>query len=336
MIGLAPEADRPSAGRSSGLLGVVVVSYGPADLLRRTLAATELPDGSRVVVVDNFSSAGNRQAIGELAVERGWTLVAMAGNPGFGAGVNAGVAAARELGCRTFLLLNPDAVVDRPLVSALWAHSLREPLALITPRLADSTGRVVFRGSRLDLTDGRTGARMPAGRAGPSEWLTGACLVASDELLHRVGGLDEGYFMYWEDVDLSVRVLRAGGSLVVRHDLVAVHDEGGTQGREGESLSSLYYRYNCRNRLVFAARNLDRRGLLRWLLRTPSSSREILLRGGRRQLLRSPRPLWAALAGSAEGVALALPALLRDPGRRLPPIPAAAQAPGAAPGRNVA
>jgi len=296
---------------SGEVLAVVVVSYGSPDLLRRNLADAALPAGAHVVVVDNFSTAENRDAVAELARECGWTLVAVPGNPGFGAGVNAGVEAARELGCRTFLFLNPDAVVSREVVSALWEHSLREPLALIAPRLVDGSGRVVFRGSRVDLSSGRTTAREVA--ADSAEWLTGACLVASDELMRRIGGFDERYFLYWEDVDLSVRAVRAGGSLVVRHDLVAVHDEGGTQGRSGRTMSLLYYRYNSRNRLLFAARNLGRRRLLQWVLRTPSASWEILLRGGRRQLLRSPRPLWAAVAGSLAGLARALPALLTGP-----------------------
>jgi GT2 family glycosyltransferase len=175
-------------------LGIVVVSYGSPDLLRRNLAGAGLPDGAHVVVVDNFSSAANRRAVAELARDRGWTLVAMPGNPGFGAGVNAGVEAARELGCRTFLFLNPDAVVSREVVAALWEHSLREPRALIAPRLVDGSGRVVFRGSRVDLDSGRTTARDVAGDS--AEWLTGACLVASDELLERIGGFDEGYFLY--------------------------------------------------------------------------------------------------------------------------------------------
>jgi GT2 family glycosyltransferase len=311
MTALAPVPSPRVADSARGLLGVVVVSYGPVDLLRRNLAAADLPDGARVVVVDNFSSAPNRRAVEDVAAEAGWTLVAMPGNPGFGAGVNAGVAAARELGCRTFLFLNPDARVSRDVVTALWEHSLREPLSLVAPHLADSDGRIVFRGSRVDLGDGRTGARIPGTRA--AEWLTGACMVVSEELFERIGGFDERYFLYWEDVDLSVRAVRAGGTLVVRPDLVAVHDEGGTQRRRGPALSPLYYRYNCRNRLVFAARNLDRRSLLRWMVRTPSAAWDILLRGGRRQLLRSPSPLRAAVSGSLAGLALALPALLTGP-----------------------
>ena len=127
----------------------------------------------------------------------------------------------------------------------------------------------------------------------------------SRTLFERLGGFDEAFFLYWEDVDLSYRWVAAGGRLVVRKDLAAVHDSGGTQGpQRGRAKSPTYYRYNCRNRLLFAARHLDRRSRLAWALLAPAVGWEILLRGGRRQLVRSWRPWWAALRGTLEGLAL--------------------------------
>ena len=116
--------------------------------------------------------------------------------------------------------------------------------------------------------------------------------------------------MYWEDVDLTVRAAAAGARLVVRTDLVVGHASGGTQGpRRGRARSDLYYRSNARNRLRFATRHLDRRGVLRWVAATPAAGREILLRGGRRQLIASTGPLRSVVSGSASGAALALAAL---------------------------
>ncbi|MCZ2836434.1 glycosyltransferase [Modestobacter sp. VKM Ac-2985] len=307
-----------------GVLGVVVVNYGSAALLERNLAdATAVGPAVRVVVVDNLSTSRERQAVTTLAAARGWDLVAAAGNDGFGAASNAGAARARELGCTSYCFLNPDAVVTAEVLAALRAASSADPTAVIAPRLTDSAGHTVFEGSLVSLTDGRI--RSPHStspfRRGPVEqWLTGACLVVHAELFDRIGGFAEDYFLYWEDVDLSHRALAAGGHLVVRHDLVAVHDEGGTQGeRRGPAKSALYYRYNCRNRLLFAARNLDRRAVLQYLLSTPAVSWEVLMRGGRRQLLHSPALLTAAVRGSLAGVWLALLALLVGPapaGRR--------------------
>ncbi|WP_246853465.1 glycosyltransferase family 2 protein [Naasia sp. SYSU D00948] len=302
-------------------MGLVVVNYGSSPLLRQYLAAaSELGAHVRVVVVDNRSTVEERGEVTALAAEQGWDLVTLPDNRGFGAATNAGFARARELGCATFCCLNPDASVPPDVLEELRLASLADPLAVIAPRIVNSAGVTVFEGSTLGLDDGRTAApHSPTRSRGPvEEWLTGACLVVSAEMIDRLdGGYDEGYFLYWEDVDLSHRALAAGGSLVVRSDLVAVHDEGGTQGtREGGAKSDLYYRYNCRNRLLFAARNLPRRQLLKWIVRTPRVSWEILLRGGRRQLLHSPKPLVAAVRGSLEGLGIALVALVRQTASR--------------------
>src|SRR4051794_6184683 len=102
-------ADREAARRGAGgPIGIVVITYGPADLLRRNLACRDLAGADvRVVVVDNFPPEENRRDVQELGTAHGWQVVGMPDNRGFGAACNAGVAEARRLGCRTFLFLNP-------------------------------------------------------------------------------------------------------------------------------------------------------------------------------------------------------------------------------------
>lgn len=318
-------ATDPGAHGDGARIGIVVVNFGSHRLLADNLAPVdwgEIPVD--VVVVDNFSSAGERAAVSGLCSTQGWHLVAMPDNRGFGAAVNAGVRRARMLGARCYLLLNPDATVTPEVVAELRRSSLRQPMALLSPRIVSSSGAVFFDGSRVFLDSGRIRGTAGSGTTGFSsarrrpvptgeshEWVSGACVVIHDQLLQRVGPLDESYFLYWEDLDLSHRCLAAGGTLVVRRDLLAVHDAGGTQDSpSGAGKSSLYYRYNCRNRLRFAAQHLPRRRILRWIASTPSVTWEILLRGGRRQLVRHPGLACAALAGSAAGLAVALAALL--------------------------
>ena len=302
---------------TADLLAIVVVNYGSSRLLGENLAALETEGRPfRVVVVDNFSSADERAATARLAAEHGWDLVGLPDNRGFAAGVNAGIRAARAAGCTCFLLLNPDASVTPEVAEALRAHVLRDRRALVSPRVLASDGQVFFDGSRLHLRDGRIRGRASiAPLRGPAvDWVTGACLAVHDDLVRHVGEFQESYFLYWEDVDFSVRALAAGADLVVRHDLVALHDAGGTQGpTTGRAKSALYYRYNCRNRLHFAARHLPRRRLIRWMLATPAVGWEILLRGGRRQLVQQPGLLVAAVRGSVAGLATAAAALVRRP-----------------------
>jgi len=302
-----------------GDLAVVVVNYGSHRLLEQNLGSVDLTAlPVRVVVVDNWSTEAERAAITALCAARGWTLVGLPDNRGFGAAVNVGVRAGRDAGAICFLLLNPDAVVRADVVAELRRDSLARPMALISPTVLSSAGAVFFDGGLLLLDSGRTRTRrrdVPGART--EEWMSGACLVVHTELLDRIGGFAEEYFLYWEDVDLSHRCLAAGGELVVRRDLVAVHDAGGTQGvQRGTAKSALYYRYNCRNRLLFAAAHLPRRQLLRWIWSTPAVTREVLLRGGRRQLLTQPALMLAAVAGSLAGLRVAAAALLRGPAAR--------------------
>ncbi len=327
---LRPAAKSGQADR----MGIVVVNYGSSDLVARNLGALDLDsDTVDVVLVDNFSTREESERARALARAQDWHFVAKASNEGFGAGVNAGIREADRLGCVCFLLLNPDALVPAEVIAELRTHCVREPLALVSPVLESSRRETLFAGSRLDLRTGDirgAGSSRPARRAGgrrqggsrePApdssvDWLPATCLAVHRDLITRAGGFDVEYFLYWEDVDFSRRCVRAGGTLRIRDDLRAVHDAGGTQGpQRGRAKSSIYYRYNCRNRLLFATRHLSRRELLTWMLYTPVESWQILLRGGRRQLLHSPKPLIAAVRGSIEGLALAVAALLQRRGR---------------------
>lgn len=304
---------------------VIVVNFGSHALVEANLRFDA--DLAQVVVVDNFHSAAERVAIRALCRERRWTLVAESTNLGFGAAVNVGVRAASEQGAAEILLINPDAVLTPEVAVDLAAQLQSEPMTLISPRILSSTGSPYFHGSRVDLATGRMRSRPRPGPDTPAwfypdadpdqtvdsglrDWISGACMAFSVALWRAAGGWSERYFLYWEDVDFSQRCVEAGGRLCVRTDLVVVHDEGATHGvQQSRARSTTYYFYNCRNRLAYAAFHLDRGAQLRWALRTPAESSQILLRGGKRQILESPSTLWSAIRGSIAGLRL----LIRPP-----------------------
>jgi GT2 family glycosyltransferase len=300
-----------------GRFSIVVVNYGSSALLEQNLVpvARAVPD-AQVVIVDNFTDSAERQRTVALVEREGWQAVLPDGNTGFGAGMNLGVARARELGATSYLLLNPDATIAREQLAGLRERSREHPLALLSPRILRSDGSVWFDGADLYPRDGRIRAtrnRPTAGGPRWEPWLSGACLLITDRLWQLVGGFDESYFLYWEDVDLSYRVAQAGGSIELCRDLVAVHDEGGTQGvsHRGAShpKSATYYYYNIRNRMLFAARNLRADDVRRWRRNIIPTAYEVLLQGGRRQFLQSPDPLLAALRGIRDGLRIARRAL---------------------------
>jgi GT2 family glycosyltransferase len=296
---------------SSEDLAIVVVNYGSSKLLLRNLAplASSLPEAT-VVVVDNFTDEAERDGTVALCAAQGWLCEASPVNLGFGAGMNRGVARARTVGATNYLLLNPDAVLAATSAIRLLEAVRSDPLSAVAPSVFRPDGSLWFGGADLYLVDGRIRSRARHDHSARTEpWLSGACIMISAQLWEAVGGFSDEYFLYWEDVDLSHRILRAGGRLEVSATATAVHAEGGTQGvnagSSGAPKSALYYYYNIRNRLLFASRNLGVEELHDWKRATLPVAWEVLLEGGRRQLLRSPRPLIAAARGVRDGLRIA-------------------------------
>lgn len=291
-------------------LAIIVVNYGSSALFNNLISVQDSAPEARIIVVDNFSSAAELDRMRLLSRDRGWTLVESAENVGFGGGVNLGASQAFRLGCKDLLLLNPDAYISRDSLVALSVQASRHPRALVAPIIRTSAGDRWFDGAAVRMEDGSMARWRYADGTPPPDlqaWLTAACLWVTGPAWRAVGGFDETYFLYWEDVDLSIRAARADCQLIVASDASAVHDEGGTQGRSANSRakSESYYYFNIRNRLVFAALNFDAKTVLEWKRTDLRHAKSVLLRGGRRQFIRPIAPLRAAVRGVLDGRRLA-------------------------------
>lgn len=294
----------PAAGAAPAAL--VVVNFGSHDLLRRNLAwafAGRASEGDGVdgpvIVVDNHRSDADSAAMAQLASEAGWELVPCAGNVGFGVGVNRGAERAWALGADVVVLVNPDLEITASQVTRLRDAARRDRSALVSPAIVGADGRAWGRVGGVDVRGGRLTTTHDG--AGPG-WLSGACLAVHRERWETLAGMDVDYFMYWEDVDLSVRCERAGGHLTLLEDVVVTHDHGGTAPTDAGKSAGYYY-YNCRNRLVFAAKRLPVREMLRWIVLTPADVRRVVNRG--RPLTRTAkvhRALPPALRGCLAGL----------------------------------
>lgn len=282
---------------------VITVNYGSSALIAENFGRLALPPEGRLIIVDSFSSAAEREAVRTVAAALGAECVLLDENLGYGGGTNAGAARALELGAEVIVPLNPDASIAiddlRRIVDA--AHGTRD---LVSPRIVTGTGANWFAGADLYLDDGTTAGRAARARhegRPRREWATGACFALSADVWRDLDGFDEEYFLYWEDIDLSHRVLDAGGALVLA-DAVVVHDEGGTH--EGETTdrakSPTYYYFNIRNRMMYARKHLDQDGIRRWRRSSLRVGYGILLQGGRRQLL-SAAPWRAYARGVRDG-----------------------------------
>lgn len=290
---------------------VIVVSYGSAKLLAQNLVQTVESASARVIVVENHQGRLERESTRALGLRHGWTVLEPPENLGFGGGNNLAARTAIEFGCNALVLLNPDLALSTPSLERLVQLVHAAPDAMMAPAINRPDGRPYTRGPivvDLDhsiMVSHEERDRRPAMRS--MEWLSGACLALSADLWQRVGGFDDAYFLYWEDVDISRRILAAGGHLRYEGSVQALHDEGAThRSAHGERVKSeTYYYYNIRNRYVFAARWTPRRRFSpRFWLATPRAVLSVLLQGGRRQFITSLSPWRATARGLTHGMPL--------------------------------
>jgi len=290
---------------SKALLAVIVVNYGSPDLVEHSYVDFDFAAANaQLVLVDNFRDPASTDAARALCARKGWEFVESKTNAGFGAGVNAGARRAEELGAEALLIANPDLVVSTVTATALAREALEDRNLALSPRMLREDGSIWFDGADVLVQEGTVTMRSGSDSAGPTGWLSGACIFLSAELWSRAGGFSEEYFLYWEDVDFSWRIRRAGGRLRVASDHDVVHQVGGTQ--EGPGRSPAYVYYNCRNRMLFAVRHLSAADVTSWRRGAARYCRKVLLRGGKRAILASPIELTtAALRGYRDGVRLA-------------------------------
>jgi GT2 family glycosyltransferase len=215
----------------SAQVDVVVVAYNSGAHLRACVEPLTTCDGIEVVVVDNASADVGLAALDDLDV----TAIALERNGGFGHGCNVGA----RVGSAPFVLfLNPDARIDEGSVQHLAAVLEADAgAAAAGPRIVDELGtleRSQRRFPRLRATFAQAlflhrwvpswddlvwDARAYAGPAQP-DWASGACLLVRRSAFEAIGGFDEGFFHYYEDVDLCRRlpgVVRFEPAAVVVH-----------------------------------------------------------------------------------------------------------------------
>ena len=211
----APDPARAISGPS---LSVVVVAHDSLPELRRTLPPLrdQLRDGDELIVVDNASRDAVADELVALAPDA--RLVSLPSNLGFAEGANAGAAVAEG---ELLVLLNPDALVNPG-----WAEAIRAPwggeweawMGLVL--LGDGT-RINSSGGVLHFTGfGWAGQIDEPSSAAPSDlaavgFLSGACLAVPRARWVALRGFAPRFFMYCEDVDLSLRMRLAGGRLAV-------------------------------------------------------------------------------------------------------------------------
>jgi len=246
---VTPSVKTRNAG-SGARINVSIINYRTAELTMQCVRSV-LEDGSRaacmVTIVDNASGDGSvdtlRAFIAALPDPARVQLVVSPTNSGFSGGHNQGIAACDA---PYHLVLNSDAVLKPGFLDAILGVAEAHPeCGLIAPRIDydDGTRQIScfrFPTPKSELIRGA--ASGPITRLLQSsdvpldnppdpaqvEWASFACILLRDDMIRQIGPMDEGYFLYFEDVEYSWRARRAGWRICLAPEACAVHFRGGS------------------------------------------------------------------------------------------------------------
>jgi GT2 family glycosyltransferase len=265
-------------------VGVIIVNWNSGDLLRRCVAAiaaqTRAPD--RVIVVDNASGDGSLETAQQAYPD--YEYIRNTDNTGFARANNQAVERCGD--CDWICLLNPDAFAEPDWLANLLQAAAEHPdLSVFASLVLKSGGDTVDSAGDSFLASGIAVHRL-AGHDAKDPVVTRACEVFAPcaaaamyrrEAFLRVGGFDESFFAYYEDVDLGFRLRLQGYRCGYVPGAVVRHVGAGTTGGEGNPLSNYY---GQRNLILTYVKNMP--GALFWRF--------------------LPRHLWAVLKGVGKGL----------------------------------
>lgn len=235
-------------------LSIIIVSFNARTDLERCLESLHAAPPAathEILVVDNGSSDGSADAARRWPDVR---VIDAGGNLGFARANNVGIRASSG---ENLLLLNSDTIVPPGAIDGLLAELDRDGgVAVVGPRLVSEDQRAELSFGRmigplnefLQKRRARSAAveTLTRQRQYP-DWVSGACLLVRRADAEAVGGLDERFFMYTEDVDFCAAIRARGRRILFTPDVEVVH----LRGRSGASAPAATREHYRRSQLAF-------------------------------------------------------------------------------------
>ena len=243
-------------------LSVVIVSYNVRDYLEQSLRSAIHASANlecEIIVVDNNSADGSCGMVEKTFP--GVILIRNIKNTGFSAANNQAIRIARG---KYILLLNPDTIVEDNTFTKCIGFMNSHPLAgAVGVRMTDGKGRYLpeskrsfptpssafFKTSGISRLFPRSKwfsryylAHIDSMKTAEIEVLAGAFMFIRAEALSKTGLLDEDFFMYGEDIDLSIRLIKAGYKNYYLPETTIVHYKGMSTQRKGYTDIHHFYR----------------------------------------------------------------------------------------------
>lgn len=266
-------------------LCIVIINYKTPQLIISCLESL-LPElgniSAKVVIVDNASQADSCERIHEWIdqndVLRQVDLIASTENVGFSGGNNRGIC---HVNSDYYLLLNSDTLVRKGSISLLLHATYKDKqIGMVSPRLEwlDATPQescFCYHSPISELiSSAKTGlitksfkkfvVPQPVADT-PSfyDWTSFACVLIRAEVFEEIGLMDEGYFMYFEDVEFCHRAVKAGWRVLYQPAAHVVHLRGGSSPLKSQArLRKRLPRYFYESRTRYFFQTYGRSGLL--------------------------------------------------------------------------
>ncbi len=271
---------------------IVIINYKTGQLVIDCLKTVipQLRQDQQVVVVDNCSADGSAEQIRQWLEDEGVTdqvnLILSPENTGFSGGNNIGI---KSRAARHYLLLNSDTFLrEGALAAMLEAASRRADAGLISPRLEWPDGEpqiscfryhrpvseLIYAAATAPVTSllQRWVVAIPVSATEiEPEWTSFACVLVKAEVIDQIGLMDEGYFLYYEDVDYCRLARDAGWKILHTPAARVVHLRGGSSDvKKNISVRKRLPRYYYASRSRYFAKHHGPVGLLvansLWLL----------------------------------------------------------------------
>lgn len=253
---------------------IIIVNWNSGDWLRKCLASVERHGGgrtARVIVVDNGSADGSAD-VDQPGIDL--HIIRAGSNLGFGAACNLG---AREATAPYLLFLNPDAALlpgslegaidfmESPAAADVGVSGIRliEEDGAIQRHCASFPSWRTFVGAAMNISKLQMNA-FDHREDRDVDHVIGAFYLIRRALFDRIGGFDERFFVYLEDLDLSKRVYEAGSRIRYLAAPQAFHKGGGTS----ERVKATRLFYALRSRLLYARKHFHGPGFAAVLLTT--------------------------------------------------------------------
>ena len=241
-----------------------------------SIAASDYPS-FRIIVVDNASRSEDLLSLSEIQrkfQDNRLHIVHNLENRGYAGGNNAGFKFIEDNKLDgDVLVINPDVEVE-PITLRVLASAIAENVGIVTPRVTYPSGKVLLDRTRLKGYRHKYMVDAPRPPA-TTDVSQGTCMLISRAAIKRIGLFDERFFLYWEEIDLSLRFKSAG------YLLISVNETNVTKAHNAPTRIPACLYYSVRNANLIRRihpSHFSRSGYLVYLLRITSLLVKLIIR----------------------------------------------------------